>query len=184
MGVLYKKTGSFLTIFRRKGGGGLGQSKKSLSEKNWRGKKRRRRGGVSVFWLKVKKTGFFFTPPLSASAESEETADSAKSAKSHRCFVHLWCRFLEPKRRDKWVNRYYLMFEWIIKMFRAGHSLKKSERFRFFWKRFTTPSHCISIICYLSLQSSLSLFSFRCIANLETHKSSLFQHTMLMKEND
>ena len=50
MGVLYKKkTGSFLTIFRRKGGGGLAQSKKSLSEKTEVVKKGGGGGGSQFF---------------------------------------------------------------------------------------------------------------------------------------
>ena len=64
MGVLYKKkTGSFLTIFRRKGGGGLGQSKKSLSEKTEVVKKDGGRGGLNFLTKSKKKTVFFYASP-------------------------------------------------------------------------------------------------------------------------
>ena len=59
MGVLYKKLVVFWPFFAEKGGG-LGRVKKILIRKNWGGQKRGRGGGVSVFWLKVKKNQFFF----------------------------------------------------------------------------------------------------------------------------
>ena len=62
-GFYIKKTGSFLTIFRRKGGGS-GPSQKNPYQKKLRWSKKGE-GGSQFFLLKVKKQ--FFMPPLSVS---------------------------------------------------------------------------------------------------------------------
>ena len=62
MGILYKKTGSFLTIFRRKGGG-VWPNPKNPYQKKLRWSEKEEGGGRSqFFWLKVKKNNFFMAP--------------------------------------------------------------------------------------------------------------------------
>ena len=62
MGVLYKITGSFFTIFRQKEGGS-GPSKKNPYQKKLRWSKKGERRGLS-FFTKSKKETVFFMPPL------------------------------------------------------------------------------------------------------------------------
>ena len=61
MGVLYKKTGSFLTIFRRKGGGS-GPKQKNPYQKKLRWSKKGEGGGLS-FLTESKKNSFFQGSP-------------------------------------------------------------------------------------------------------------------------
>ena len=63
MGVLHKKTGSFLTIFRRKGGGS-GLSQKNLYQKKTEVVKKR--GGGLSFLTQSKKNSFFMAPQISS----------------------------------------------------------------------------------------------------------------------
>ena len=60
---------SFLPFFSLRGGGGLSQSKKSLSEKT-EVVKRGGGGGLS-FFTKSKKKRFFLTPPLTIGSHSK-----------------------------------------------------------------------------------------------------------------